>query len=63
MEFRTIFCCDVLSKLEDDYLFIAKTVLLTKPLPTLTMPIMEKGSSYDMLSQQTEGLPPKFLIV
>jgi len=27
MEVRAIFCCDILSKLEDDYLFTARTLL------------------------------------
>ena len=37
--------------------------LVTKSVSTLTTPILEKGSSNDMISQQKEAAPPNFRIL
>jgi hypothetical protein len=60
MEVRATFFCNVLSKLEDDYLFTTRMCLVTKPISTLNTPILEKGSFNDLLSQQEGSSTSKF---
>ena len=52
MEVRATFCCDVLSKLEDDYLFTARTLFSDEVTFHPNHANSGKRSSNDMLSQQ-----------